>query len=211
MVDLIESGVVDGSRKNVNRGHAVYTFAGGSHACTRSSTATRRRTSARSTTPTIRDHRSATTAWSRSTTPRRSTCRGRRRRVRRPPHLTGTGGRLQFVRGAYASRGGKRLHLPRVDVRAPRAAQERIVLTSAGQRGDHAAPTPCTSSRVRPREPQGEVLAERATALISIAHPDFRGELEREARRVVSSQALGVDRRPNRFRQGPGRVSCGAP
>jgi acyl-CoA hydrolase len=31
---------------------------------------------------------------------------------------------------------------------------------------------------------KGKSLAERATALISIAHPDFREELEREARRV---------------------------
>jgi len=31
---------------------------------------------------------------------------------------------------------------------------------------------------------KGKSLAERATALISIAHPDFREELERDARLV---------------------------
>ena len=39
-------------------------------------------------------------------------------------HLTGTGGQLQFVRGAYASNGGKSLHLPVVDLRAQGRAQE---------------------------------------------------------------------------------------
>ena len=39
-------------------------------------------------------------------------------------HLTGTGGQLQFVRGAYASRGGKSFICLVVDLREARRAQE---------------------------------------------------------------------------------------
>ena len=39
-------------------------------------------------------------------------------------HLTGTGGQLQFVRGAYASTRRQVVHLPLLDLRAARPARE---------------------------------------------------------------------------------------
>ena len=98
--------------------------------------------------------------------------------------LTGTGGQLQFVRAAYASKGGKSF----------------ICLSSVYEKGDVrksrivACLTPgntVTTTRMDMHYVvteygmvclKGKSLAERAKALISIAHPDFREDLEREAR-----------------------------
>ena len=84
----------------------------------------RRAAATRSTTPTCRTTSCRTTASSRSTTRRRSTCRARRRRSPTGHrHLTGTGGQLQFVRGAYASQRRQVVHLPLVDLREGRRAR----------------------------------------------------------------------------------------
>ena len=97
--------------------------------------------------------------------------------------FSGTGGQLDFVRGAYASRNGKTF----------------IALHSTAKKG--------TLSRIVPRlkggavtDPRMEVqyvvtefgtanlkglsLQERAAALINISHPDFRDELMAEARKM---------------------------
>jgi len=99
-------------------------------------------------------------------------------------HVSGTGGQLQFVRGAYASEGGKSF----------------LCLSSTfekgGQRSSRIVPTLMPGSIVTtPRTDtmyvvteygivnlKGKSVAERARALISIAHPDYRQELERAAR-----------------------------
>jgi len=99
-------------------------------------------------------------------------------------HRSGTGGQLQFVRGAFASNGGKSF----------------ICLSSRYKKGDK------NESRIRLSMPEGSVVttprtdimyvvteygitnlkglsvSERALALISIAHPDDRENLEREAK-----------------------------
>jgi acyl-CoA hydrolase len=98
--------------------------------------------------------------------------------------ISGTGGQLQFVRGAYASRGGKSF----------------LCLASTYERDGHRASrivarihdcnivtTPRTDVMYVVTEYgivnlKGKSVPERARALISIAHPDFREELEREAR-----------------------------
>lgn len=99
-------------------------------------------------------------------------------------HISGTGGQLQFVRGAYASEGGKSF----------------LCLSSVYEKGDirRSRIVPCltpgntvTTTRMDQMyvvtewgmvNLKGKSVPERATALISIAHPDFREELEREAR-----------------------------
>lgn len=99
-------------------------------------------------------------------------------------HLSGTGGQLQFVRGAYASRGGKAfLCLSSIYERAGRR-RSRIVARLA----DWAAvTTPRTDAMYVVTEYgmvnlKGKSVPERARALIGLAHPDFREQLEREAR-----------------------------
>lgn len=98
-------------------------------------------------------------------------------------HISGTGGQLQFVRGAYASKGGKSFIClsSTYDKRGER--KSRIVLDLT--RGNIVT-TPRSDVMYVVTEHgmvnlKGKSVAERALALISIAHPDFREGLERQA------------------------------
>src|SRR6476620_124990 len=98
-------------------------------------------------------------------------------------HISGTGGQLQFVRGAYASPGGKSFIClsSTYDKRGER--RSRIVLNlTAG----NVVTTPRTDVMFIVTEYgmvnlKGKSVAERAKALIGIAHPEFRDSLERQA------------------------------
>jgi len=99
-------------------------------------------------------------------------------------HLTGTGGQLQFVRGAYASRGGKSFMCLSSTYERRGARRSRIVV---GLTPGNIVTTPRTDVMYVVTEYgmvnlKGKSVAERARALIDIAHPDFRESLEREAR-----------------------------
>ncbi len=99
-------------------------------------------------------------------------------------HLTGTGGQLQFVRGAYASHGGKSFICLASTYQKGGERKSRIVCAlTAG----NIVTTPRTDVMYVVTEYgmvnlKGKSVAERARALIGIAHPDFREPLEREAR-----------------------------
>ena len=100
-------------------------------------------------------------------------------------HLSGTGGQLQFVRGAYASRGGKSfICLPSTRSRPDGTVESRIVadLTPA-----NIVTTPRTDVMYVATEwgvvnLKGRSVPERVRALIGIAHPDFRESLGKQAR-----------------------------
>ncbi|HXZ89090.1 MAG TPA: acetyl-CoA hydrolase/transferase C-terminal domain-containing protein [Candidatus Binataceae bacterium] len=98
--------------------------------------------------------------------------------------ISGTGGQLQFMRGAYASRGGKAfLCLSSTYERAGRH-ESRIVARIADS---NIVTTPRTDVMYVVTEYgianlKGKSVPERARALISLAHPDFRENLERAAR-----------------------------
>jgi acyl-CoA hydrolase len=99
-------------------------------------------------------------------------------------HLTGTGGQLQFVRGAYASCGGKSFMCLSSTYEKRGEPQSRIVVTLTP---GNVVTTPRTDTMYVVTEYgivnlKGKSVAERAKALISIAHPGFREPLEREAR-----------------------------
>ena len=98
-------------------------------------------------------------------------------------HISGTGGQLQFVRGAYASNGGKSFIClaSTYDKRGERRSRIVPNLTKG-----NIVTTPRTDMMYVATEYgmvnlKGKSVAERAKALISIAHPDFREGLEREA------------------------------
>src|SRR5262249_37761155 len=111
-------------------------------------------------------------------------------------HISGTGGQSQFVRGAYASRGGKSF----------------ICMSSTyekhGQRKSRILPSLTPGNIVTaPRTDvmyvvteygiaslKGKSVAERALALIAIAHPDFREDLERQAHehRLITPAICGA-------------------
>lgn len=98
--------------------------------------------------------------------------------------ISGTGGQLQFMRGAYASRGGKAfLCLSSTYERAGRR-ESRIVARIADS---NIVTTPRTDVMYVATEYgianlKGKSVPERARSLISLAHPDFRENLERAAR-----------------------------
>lgn len=98
-------------------------------------------------------------------------------------HISGTGGQLQFVRGAYASKGGKSFLCLPSTYEKKGARRSRIVLDLTP---GNIVTTPRTDAMYIVTEHgmanlKGLSVSERARALISLAHPDFREDLERQA------------------------------
>jgi acyl-CoA hydrolase len=99
-------------------------------------------------------------------------------------HISGTGGQLQFVRGAYASEGGKSfLCLPSVWEKNGIRRSRIVPQLTPG----NIVTTPRSDVMYVVTEwgianLKGKSVADRALALIAIAHPDFREDLMRAAR-----------------------------
>jgi acyl-CoA hydrolase len=98
-------------------------------------------------------------------------------------HLTGTGGQLQFVRGAYASKGGKSFMLLSSTYERKGRRKSRIVLdlTPGNIVTTPRSDTMYVVTEYGMTNLKGKSVADRAKALISLAHPDFREGLERQA------------------------------
>ena len=99
-------------------------------------------------------------------------------------HISGTGGQLQFVRGAYASPGGKSFVCLSSTYERHGIRKSRIVLDLTP---GNVVTTPRSDMMYVVTEfgmvnLKAKSVPERARALISLAHPDFREQLEREAR-----------------------------
>jgi acyl-CoA hydrolase len=99
-------------------------------------------------------------------------------------HLTGTGGQLQFVRGSYASRDGKSFICLASTYEKKGQRKSRIVLELTP---GNIVTTPRSDVMYVVTEwgmtnLKGKSVAERAKAMIGLAHPDFRDALERQAR-----------------------------
>ncbi len=98
-------------------------------------------------------------------------------------HISGTGGQLQFVRGAYVSKSGKSFICMSSTYDKRGEPRSRIVLDLTK---GNIVTTPRSDVMYVVTEYgmvnlKGKSVAERAKALISIAHPDFREGLERQA------------------------------
>jgi acyl-CoA hydrolase len=98
-------------------------------------------------------------------------------------HISGTGGQLQFVRGAYASKGGKSFICFSSTYEKRGERRSRIVLNLTP---GNIVTTPRSDVMYVVTEYgianlKGKSVAERAQALIALAHPDFRESLERQA------------------------------
>ena len=99
-------------------------------------------------------------------------------------HISGSGGQLQFVRGAYASKGGKSFVCLSSTYERHGIRKSRIVLDLTP---GNVVTTPRSDMMYVVTEfglvnLKGKSVPERAQAMISLAHPDFRDPLEREAR-----------------------------
>jgi len=98
-------------------------------------------------------------------------------------HLSGTGGQLQFVRGAYASKGGKSFICLSSTYEKRGERRSRIVFSLTP---GNIVTTPRSDVMYLVTEfgmvnLKGRSVAERAKAIIALAHPDFREDLERQA------------------------------
>ena len=98
-------------------------------------------------------------------------------------HISGTGGQLQFVRGAYASKGGKSFICLSSTYEKRGERRSRIVFSLTP---GNIVTTPRSDVMYLVTEfgmvnLKGKSVAERAQAIIALAHPDFREDLERQA------------------------------
>ncbi len=99
-------------------------------------------------------------------------------------HISGTGGQLQFVRAAYASEGGKSFICLSSTYERHGKRESRIALNLTE---GNIVTAPRSDMMYVVTEYgivnlKGQSAAARAKLLISIAHPDFREDLARDAR-----------------------------
>jgi acyl-CoA hydrolase len=99
-------------------------------------------------------------------------------------HISGTGGQAQFVRAAYASKGGKSFICLSSTYERHGIRKSRIALNITP--GSVVTTTRSDMMYVVTEygivNLKGKSVPERARAMISLAHPEFREGLEREAR-----------------------------
>ncbi len=99
-------------------------------------------------------------------------------------HISGTGGQLQFIRGSYAAKGGRSFICMSSTYERNGECKSRVVLSltsgniSTAPRSDMMY----VVTEFGMVNLKGRSVPERAAAMISIAHPDYRDDLEREAR-----------------------------
>jgi itaconate CoA-transferase len=95
--------------------------------------------------------------------------------------FSGTGGQLDFVRGAYASKGG-RSFIALTSTARHQTLSRIVPQLKGGAVTDPRMDTQYVVTEYGCVNLKGLSLRQRAKALISIAHPDFRGELEERGR-----------------------------
>jgi itaconate CoA-transferase len=93
-----------------------------------------------------------------------------------------SGGQLDFVRGAYASRGGKSIIA--CHSRAAKGKVSRIVARLEGPVTTPRIDTHIVATEFGWTDLKGKSSTERAKALIELAHPDFRAELTASAKEL---------------------------
>ena len=187
MLELYEAGVITGARKQTQRGQMVCTFAGGSkrlYAFAHRNPVAQSFAVDTTNAPALIARNDNVVAINSTTQidlqgQAASESAGYR-------HISGTGGQVDFCRGAYQSRGGKSfLCLPSVHEKKG-VRRSRIVTTLTP---GNIVTTPRTDVMYVVTEYgcvnlKGLSVPERARAIIGIAHPDFREGLEREAREL---------------------------
>ncbi|MBI1212132.1 MAG: 4-hydroxybutyrate CoA-transferase [Alphaproteobacteria bacterium] len=185
IIDLVKAGCVTGARKKLDPGKVVFTFALGSKymydAITRNPDAECRPVDYTNLPHIIMQNDKAVSINNTTQIDLQGQAASESDGHR---HLTGTGGQLQFVRGAYASKGGKSFMLLSSTYERKGTRKSRIVLDLTP---GNIVTTPRSDIMYVVTEYgivnlKGKSVADRAKALIGLAHPDFRDDLERQAR-----------------------------
>lgn len=111
-------------------------------------------------------------------------------------HISGTGGQVDFSYGAYRSKGGKAFLClsSTFDKKGTAVSRIKPLLTEGAIVTDPRALVSHVVTEYGIANLKGKSTWERAEAIISIAHPDFRDGLVREAGK------MGIWRRGNRLR-----------
>ncbi|MBO4915408.1 MAG: butyryl-CoA:acetate CoA-transferase [Oscillospiraceae bacterium] len=102
-------------------------------------------------------------------------------------HISGTGGQLDFCMGAYLSKGGKSFICMSSTVKGKDGSVKSRIVPTLTPGSIATDPRSCTQYVVTEYgmvNLKGLSTWERAEALISIAHPDFRDELIAEAEKM---------------------------
>ena len=110
-------------------------------------------------------------------------------------HISGTGGQLDFCMGAYLSNGGKSFICMSSTVKGKDGTVKSRIVPTLTPGSIATDPRSCTQYVVTEYgmvNLKGLSTWERAEALISIAHPDFREEL------IAAAEKMGIWRRSNR-------------
>jgi acyl-CoA hydrolase len=185
LVDLVNAGKVTGSRKQLDPGKVVFTFALGSKymydAITRNPLMQCHPVDYTNLPHIIMQNDKAVSINNTTQIDLQGQCASESDGHR---HISGTGGQLQFVRGAYASKGGKSFMLLASTYERKGQRKSRIVLDLTP---GNVVTTPRSDVMYVVTEYgmvnlKGKSVSERAKALIGLAHPDFREGLERQAR-----------------------------
>ncbi len=195
MIELCEAGAVTGARKRIDPGKIVYTFAAGSRKqydfIDRNPALSSRPVDYTNLPHNIMQNDRVVSINNTTQIDLQGQAASESSGHR---HISGTGGQLQFVRGAYASRGGKSFICLSSTYERHGRRESRIVsqLTPG-----NIVTTPRTDVMYVVTEYglvnlKAKSVAERTRALIGLAHPDFRDQLEREAReRKLVCKAFG--------------------
>ncbi len=104
-----------------------------------------------------------------------------------PVQYSGTGGQVDFVRGAWRSKGGKSflaLYSSYTDKEGKRHSKIKPMLTTGAVVTTARADVQYVVTEYGIAALKGFSMAERAKRLISIAHPEFREELTFEAKKL---------------------------
>jgi butyryl-CoA:acetate CoA-transferase len=111
-------------------------------------------------------------------------------------HISGTGGQLDFVEGAYKSKGGQSfiaMTSTFTSKDGKMASRIKPILTPGSIVTDPRTATHMVATEYGIANMKGKSTWERAEALIAIAHPDFRDEL------VKSAEEMTIWRRSNKI------------
>ena len=181
LVDLIRRGVVDNSRKTLNRGKTVFTFAMGD----------REMYGYLDNNPSIESYPVSyvndphTISRNDNVVSVNSTIEMDLTGACNSEHVKGhqysaTGGQLDFVRGAYASRGGKSIIA--FHSTAGGGKVSKIVARLSGPVTTPRTDTHLVVTEYGVANLKGLSSTERANAIIRLAHPEFREVLSAQAR-----------------------------